>query len=365
MIKTESVKVQLVRQTVLGWAKEGRFGPGDQLPSEREIAQKLNMSHVTVRRGLQLLADEGLLHKQAGVGTFITPMCQDVCETNLALVLPQYLLNGDRKHPGVGLVFDGLTDVIDPRKYLLGTMKFRRNYFWTDVCELCVHRKYAGMVLWPDSSITPEEIRKLQAGGVKIVMIDHARKLSGMGLPSVLTNQEGAFMDAMKGLVNRGHRRIRFVLYRFNMLASRFEDLLSPLMQETRIEAGLDVIPYIGETPDYSVLSGVLDSGPTAVVVADEHVAKRMFGLCRERGIEVPRDLSIVSLVDNTPWEHPVSLSAPDTPGLQVKTAKAAGKMLVDLVDNKVSDACDMVFHAPIQWRQSVASMSDSQSEGR
>jgi len=221
------------------------------------------------------------------------------------------------------------------------------------------------MVLWPDSSITPDDIHRLEDGGVKIVMIDYGRELVGMGLPSVLTNKDETFMDAMQGLANRGHRRINVVTYNFTKLISQFDDLLLPLVRDMSLKPGLQVIPYIGETPDYSMLSDVFDSEPTAVVVPDEHVARRIFGLCRERGIEIPRDISMVSLVDNTPWEHPVPLSAPDTGSLQVKVAKKAGRMLVDLVNKKTRDMCDVVFHAPVQWRESVMSRSDSQSEGR
>jgi len=48
-----------------------RLGPGDRLPTERELAREMGVSRPTVRAGLQSLAAMGLLHSRQGAGTFI------------------------------------------------------------------------------------------------------------------------------------------------------------------------------------------------------------------------------------------------------------------------------------------------------
>lgn len=45
--------------------------PGDALPSERELAQHYGVSRMTVRQALDQLADEGLLERRRGAGTFV------------------------------------------------------------------------------------------------------------------------------------------------------------------------------------------------------------------------------------------------------------------------------------------------------
>lgn len=51
--------------------EEGRFLPGDRLPSERKLSSEMGISRPVLRRGLQLLAEEGLLDIQRGRGNFV------------------------------------------------------------------------------------------------------------------------------------------------------------------------------------------------------------------------------------------------------------------------------------------------------
>src|SRR5262249_54486725 len=51
----------------------GNIKPGDALPSERDLAIKVDVSRVTVRKAVQYLVDDGVLIRQHGSGTFVAP----------------------------------------------------------------------------------------------------------------------------------------------------------------------------------------------------------------------------------------------------------------------------------------------------
>ena len=56
----------------------GALKPGDALPSERDLALKVAVSRVTVRKAVQQLVREGVLVQRHGSGTFVAPQAHRV-----------------------------------------------------------------------------------------------------------------------------------------------------------------------------------------------------------------------------------------------------------------------------------------------
>ncbi|WP_138419535.1 GntR family transcriptional regulator [Aquibacillus sediminis] len=60
-----------LEQSIRTMIENGQLKPGELLPSEREYAEKYDISRMTVRQAINNLASEGLLVRQKGKGTFI------------------------------------------------------------------------------------------------------------------------------------------------------------------------------------------------------------------------------------------------------------------------------------------------------
>jgi len=60
--------VQQIEQTIV----EGKLSPGDQLPTERELAQQFGVSRTAVREAVKTLTEKGLVESFSGRGTFVT-----------------------------------------------------------------------------------------------------------------------------------------------------------------------------------------------------------------------------------------------------------------------------------------------------
>jgi GntR family transcriptional repressor for pyruvate dehydrogenase complex len=60
--------VQQIEESVLN----GTLKPGDQLPAERDLAQRLGVSRTAVREAVKTLREKGLVEAYSGRGTFVT-----------------------------------------------------------------------------------------------------------------------------------------------------------------------------------------------------------------------------------------------------------------------------------------------------
>src|ERR1700723_2057102 len=70
-IKTSRLYEQIVQQVEDSILK-GQLKPGDQLPAERDLAQRFGVSRTAVREAVKTLREKGLVEAYPGRGTFIT-----------------------------------------------------------------------------------------------------------------------------------------------------------------------------------------------------------------------------------------------------------------------------------------------------
>ena len=69
----EPAYAQLVR-ILLGQIAAGVFRHGDRLPSEAQLCERYGVSPMTVRRVVNILADQGVVATEQGRGTFVRPL---------------------------------------------------------------------------------------------------------------------------------------------------------------------------------------------------------------------------------------------------------------------------------------------------
>ena len=71
VVRTSRLYEQIVQQ-IEDSVLNGSLKPGDQLPAERELAQRLGVSRTAVREAVKALREKGLVEAYSGRGTFVT-----------------------------------------------------------------------------------------------------------------------------------------------------------------------------------------------------------------------------------------------------------------------------------------------------
>jgi GntR family transcriptional repressor for pyruvate dehydrogenase complex len=85
-IKSTRIYEEIVRQ-IRTMIAEGRLKSGDQLPPERDLAEKFLVSRTSVREALRALESVGLIEIRPGEGTFVREVSVEALIEPLALVL--------------------------------------------------------------------------------------------------------------------------------------------------------------------------------------------------------------------------------------------------------------------------------------
>ena len=70
-IKVAKISDQIVAE-IEAMIVDGRFSAGEKLPSERELAQRFNVSRQSLREAIQKLEAKGLIDRRQGGGTFVS-----------------------------------------------------------------------------------------------------------------------------------------------------------------------------------------------------------------------------------------------------------------------------------------------------
>lgn len=207
----------------------------------------------------------------------------------------------------------------------------------TDPDQACrqVERAIAG--LRPDGVIlTPPHTAN---AGLAQLLRDKAIPYGRIGAPpsddgiNVFMDDSNAASDAVRHLIDIGHRRIAFISGSEAYAAS---DARLSGFRLAMQRAGIDAETYV-EHGDFSFASGVaamerlqgLPQPPTAVIASNDEMAFASLHVASARGLKVPDDLSIISFED-TPG---IRFSVPPLTAIRQPIADLASKISGLLID--------------------------------
>ena len=86
LVRTSRLYEQIVQQIEESIVK-GELKPGDQLPAERDLAQRFGVSRTAVREAVKALREKGLVEAYSGRGTFVTDGTTQAVRQSLDLMV--------------------------------------------------------------------------------------------------------------------------------------------------------------------------------------------------------------------------------------------------------------------------------------
>ncbi len=194
--------------------EENEYGEGAKLPSDEDLMSRFGVSMITVKKALGMLKDEGLLQRIPGVGTFVErrekPEDADGMEGAAESPLEIGII---MEHVSSSFGLD-LLYRIDQKAEEKGFKTIIRFSYYrrekeTEEIKYLVKSKIAGLIVMPCHGVYYNpEILKLILEGFPVVVID--KKLEGISVPSVRTDNKQAIITLVRRLSEQGCKRMAF-----------------------------------------------------------------------------------------------------------------------------------------------------------
>ncbi|MDR2402825.1 MAG: GntR family transcriptional regulator [Spirochaetaceae bacterium] len=193
--------------SILKDISSGRLKPGDRVPSEKELCVKYSVSRITSKKALEMLSQQGMISRFPGKGSFVTGndfTKQTGASRSIGFIIPDF---GDSF--GTKLIY-GIEETCGSLGYRL-VLKRTRDIVdqESDAIHTLMGTDISGILLLPiHGEYYNAEILKLILNRKPLVFVD--RKMRGLAIPTVSTDNIAAAELGIEYLFRLGHRNIAF-----------------------------------------------------------------------------------------------------------------------------------------------------------
>ncbi|MFB5660231.1 GntR family transcriptional regulator [Alteribacillus sp. HJP-4] len=334
--------------------KSGALKSGDKIPSENELADKFNVSRITTKKALNMLAQRNLIERYRGKGSFVAqldPEVLNITENAEAAVSPT------SAQKLVGFVLPSFGEVYGSR--LLESIEERCSDHNLSMIMKQTHGKLEeedkaiksltnvgakGLIFFPSpGKHYNNELLRLVVDNFPLVLVD--RYLKGIPSSSVCINNKAASTKLTRHLIELGHEHIAFIsppvegtssvedrLMGFHLAMSEKGFKTNPDIIFNNAVSSIDINKNdpapLHSTDDIEEIRKLIEENPyiTAFVACEYGIAVKLYQEIQRIGKRVPEDYSIVC------FDSPKNLMSPPFFTHIQQNEKAIGYKAVDLL---------------------------------
>lgn len=266
----------------------GEFG--EKLPGERQLADQIGYSYLTIRQAINELVEEGILYRQPRKGTFIAGAGPKAAPRPMV----GFFLHASHKHgissPYYAKVFHSLQKQV--------TLQRLNLFYFTDIRQIDPAQALAVI-----ATAFPENQSELIALSAQLPVVLFDNNIKGHQIPAVVIDNFNATYRAVEHAWELGHQRIGYISgpktssVGLKRLAGYQTALLDLDLQPD------ETLVYQG---DYEFNTGcqaaeyfsALPAMPSFVHCANDLMAMGLIKGLAEKGLKVPADVSVSGFDD-------------------------------------------------------------------
>ncbi|UCD28690.1 MAG: GntR family transcriptional regulator [Planctomycetota bacterium] len=349
---------------------DGDLAAGARMPALRELAKKFNVSTITIRQALRVLEQEGRLHCIPGVGSFVRPtLPRETATEQITVAFVTIEIEGAYTSE----IAHSIEEECQQRGW--GMQLFNAQGFphleARNLSRLAKTGANAAIIVPVSDNENLEEMVRLKLADFPFVLVD--RSIPGLKVDVVASDHEkGAYM-ATDYLLSQGHRKILMVGYTImsSSITARIQGYeqalidhgLEPLREwkvwikdEAILRGCREHRPWLG---GYEAVKPLLKKiePPIAVFAQNSYSGWGVFEACREMGLNIPQEVSIICFDDS---EFKRALT-PHMTAIAQRTYEI-GRLAVELLESRLSrgntdDPQQILVDVDLVERESVSSL--------
>ncbi len=304
---------QRVYEQILRRIQSGNYTEDQKLPSHVELRTEYGVSMITLNKALSMLAEEGYLTRVPGRGTFvsaITPKKKTAVPPSGKMLIGAVLEHVTTPF-GLEMMYRMDACAKEAGYRLILRFSYGDREKETEEIRFLIEQEVSGLIIMPShGEHYSATILKLSLEGFPVVMVD--KKLAGIPLPSVRTDNAAAVARLVSELEARGAKRICFLYRGYDDVIS-VQERKNGFMEETR-RLGLNecqMLPLPAEANAESFLSStpsqkaVLElkkhlTGPVmgadAIIVAEYGIVSALVCAANELNLKIGKDFRVACI---------------------------------------------------------------------
>lgn len=221
---------------------------------------------------------------------------------------------------GYALILSNSDENIKRQKYALETLRMEA---------------VDGIIL-PPVHETDDQVKEYLENGIKIVCVD--RRVRNVKVDCIVSDNRIGAYNAVKYLINKGHRRIGFI-GGISGISTSSERLAG--YNDAIQEFGLDNDKNLVKQGDSRQDSGLiltqhlldLKTPPTAIFTSNNLMTLGALIACSRKNLNIPNDISIIGY-DDVPWAE--ALNPPPT--VMAQSGYEIGKMAAEILLSRIQN---------------------------
>jgi DNA-binding LacI/PurR family transcriptional regulator len=278
----------------------GKLSAGDKVFSEKELCAKFGVSRITSKKALEMLNEQGLIFRIPGKGSFVGGSVSHKIAGGAASRIVELVIADFNDAFGTRLV-SAIEETCEELGYHL-LLKFSHDSAEGEEKAL---RSFndgdtAGILVLPaHGEYYNPEILKQILNKKPLVFVD--RKMKGLPIPTVSTDNTGTAREAVNYLLNLGHRRIAFYsgpMEHVSTVEDRWNGFIRAFNDSGLIFDSSYFCPEVPEKGDVEAVKRHMEAHPeiTAGFVTEFAKALIVKSAAEALGRRIPGDFSIITV---------------------------------------------------------------------